>query len=96
MEFISWINQSLYFRESEEKEDASTSRTVTYHQHLFFFSFWLFRATPAAYGGSQARGQIGAVATSLRHSHSSARPRPCLRPNTTAHGKADPSPAEQG
>ena len=27
--------------------------------------FLLFRATPAAYGGSQARGRIGAVATSL-------------------------------
>ena len=27
-------------------------------------------ATPAAYGGSQARGLIGAVATSLRQSHS--------------------------
>ena len=25
----------------------------------------LFRAVPAAYGGSQARGQIGAVATGL-------------------------------
>ena len=35
---------------------------------LFAFS----RATPAAYGGSQARGQIGAVAASLHHSHSNA------------------------
>ena len=33
---------------------------------LFFFgSFCVFRATPMAYGGSQARGPIGAVATSL-------------------------------
>ena len=40
---------------------------------LFFFLFFfcLFRAEPAAYGGSQARGQIGAVAAGLRHSHSS-------------------------
>ena len=29
---------------------------------LIFFFFLLFRATPAAYGGSQARGLIGAVA----------------------------------
>ena len=35
---------------------------------LFFFFFCLFRAAPAAYGGSQARGQIGAVAASLHHS----------------------------
>ena len=41
---------------------------------LYFFSFllffWLFRATPVAYGGSQTRGPIGAIAASLHHSHS--------------------------
>ena len=36
---------------------------------LFFFFFFLFKAPPMAYGGSQARGQIEAVATGLRHSH---------------------------
>ena len=30
-------------------------------------------ATPVAYGGSQARGLMGAVATGLRQSHSNAR-----------------------
>ena len=30
----------------------------------------LFEATPSAYGGSQAMGQIRATAASLRHSHS--------------------------
>ena len=38
----------------------------------FFVSFCLFRATPTAYGSSQARGQIVAVAASLHHSHSNA------------------------
>ena len=33
--------------------------------------FWLFRATPAAYGSSQVRGWIGATTSSLRCSHSS-------------------------
>ena len=33
-----------------------------------------------AYGGSQARVQIGAVATGLYHSHSNARSEPHLRP----------------
>ena len=37
----------------------------------FFFVFCPFRAAPTAYGGSQARSQIGAVATG--HSHSNAR-----------------------
>ena len=32
-----------------------------------------------AYGGSQARGLIGAVATGLRHGHSNARAKPRLR-----------------
>ena len=34
---------------------------------LFQFFFGLFRAAPAAYGGSQARGRIGAVAACLHH-----------------------------
>ena len=46
-------------------------------QHIFFFGgvffFCLFRATPAAYGGSQARGLIGATASGLCQSHSNAR-----------------------
>ena len=40
---------------------------------FFFFFFCLFAiswAAPAAYGGSQARGRIGALATGLRQSHS--------------------------
>ena len=46
---------------------------------LFFCCFFgHFRATPTAYGGSQARGQIGGVAASLRHSHSNARSEPHL------------------
>jgi len=40
---------------------------------FFFFFFLLFLwAAPTAYGGSQARGLIGAVATGLRQSHSNA------------------------
>ena len=33
----------------------------------------LFRAVPSAYGSSQARGRIGAIAAGLCHSHSNAR-----------------------
>ena len=35
---------------------------------FFFFFFVFFRAEPVAYGGSQARGWIGAVASDLHHS----------------------------
>ena len=45
---------------------------------LFFLSFCLFRVAPGAYGGSQARGPIGAVATSLHHSHSNVGSEPRL------------------
>ena len=53
------------------------------------FFFCLFRATPMAYGSSQARRQIGAVAAGLQHRHSNAGSEPRLRPTyTTAHGNA--------
>ena len=55
--------------------------------YFIYFIFCLFRTTPAAYGGSQARGQIEAVAASLRQSHSNTGSEPRLRPTyTTAHG----------
>ena len=40
--------------------------------HYFILIFLLFRATSVAYGGSQARGQIGAMAAGLHHTHSNA------------------------
>ena len=49
----------------------------------FCFCFCLFaisRVAPSAYGGSQARGRIGAVATGLRQSHSNAGSEPRLQP----------------
>ena len=46
----------------------------------------LFRATPDAYGGSQARSGVGAAAASLHHSHSHsyARFQRCLWPHSNA------------
>ena len=41
---------------------------------------WLFRATPVAYGGYQAKGQIRAVAAGLCHSHSSVGSKPPVQP----------------
>ena len=47
--------------------------------YLFFVLFFaLSRAAPAAYGGSQAMGRIGAVAAGLRQSHSDMGFEPCL------------------
>ena len=47
----------------------------------YLFIYLLCRAAPTAYEGSQARGQIGATAAGLHHSHSNARSLThCLRP----------------
>ena len=41
-----------------------------------FFFFWLFRATPTAYGGSQVRDRIRAIAVGLYQSHRNTRSEP--------------------
>ena len=61
-----------------------------------FFVFYLFRATPAASGGSQARGRIGAVADGLSHSHSNAGSEPRLRRAPQLMATPDPYPTEWG
>ena len=53
--------------------------TVAYCIYLFiYFYFCLLGATPAAYGGSQARSRIRATAAGLHHSRSNARSEPSL------------------
>ena len=58
----------------------------------FFFKFFfcLFRATPTAYGGSQARGQIRAAAASLYYSHGNARSELNLPPTSQLVAMLDP------
>ena len=43
-------------------KDTGKCRWLVSNVHSFFFFFCFFRATPAAYGSSQARGQIRATA----------------------------------
>ena len=57
---------------------------------FLFFVFLPFRAIPGAYGGSQARGPIGAVAAGLRPSHSNARSKPSLGPTPQPMATRDP------
>uniref|UniRef100_A0A4X1UW09 RAD52 motif-containing protein 1 n=1 Tax=Sus scrofa TaxID=9823 RepID=A0A4X1UW09_PIG len=64
---------------------------------FFFFVFLLFLwAAPTAYGGSQARDQIRAVAAGLRQSHSKAGSQPCLQPTPQLNATLDRQPTEQG
>ena len=61
------------------------------HKLSFFFFFGLFGiswAAPAAYGGSQAGGLIGAVAASHSHSHMGSKP--SLRPTPQLTAIPDP------
>ena len=77
----------------------------TPHLPFLFFYFFIFFclfvvivvvvvaiswAAPTAYGGSQARGLIGAVATSLRQSHSNAGSKPNLQPTLQFTPMPDP------
>ena len=54
-------------------------------------SFFL-RAAPVAYGGSQARGLIGATAAGLHHSHSHARSELSLQPTPHLGSPSRPEP----
>ena len=67
-------------RSEEFHSPLVNSRRGNYNGILYFILFYLFiylfclfafsRAAPTAYGGSQARGRIGAVAPRLHQSHS--------------------------
>ena len=47
---------------------------AVFYFYLFIFLLFVFlRAAPVAYGDSQVKDSIGAVAASLHHSHSNAR-----------------------
>ena len=64
---------------------------------IFYFLFLVFfRAAPTAYGGSQARGLIGAVTAGLRQSHSNARFELCLQSISQLMATLDPQPTERG
>ena len=45
----------------------------TWFWNSFFSSFSFFKAAPAVYGSSQARGPVRAAAAALQHKHSNAR-----------------------
>ena len=64
--------------------------TEAKRQQTFFFFLLFLRAAPAAYGDSQARGQMRATAASLHHSHSNARSKPCLQPTSQLMTMLDP------
>ena len=57
---------------------------------MYLFSFFIFRASPMTYRGSQARGWIRTIAASLCHSHSNTRSKPHLQPTSQLTTTQDP------
>ena len=73
----------------------SNKHEVIAHCGFFvcLFVFCLFAiswAVPTAYGGSQARGRIGAVPTNLGQSHSNSGSEPRLQPTPQLKATLDP------
>ena len=63
----------------EGKEPSAATYTIQFYEHFkIFFFFFIFSGGLMAYGGSQAKGQIGAIAAILRQSHSNAGSQPRL------------------
>ena len=65
---------------SSDSAGSLTARLPGNSRIDFLFFFCLLRATPTTYGGSQARGPIGAIVASLHQSHSNARSELSLQP----------------
>ena len=68
-------------------QDVPKSTLWPGRKFYLFIYFCLFRATPAAYGVSQTRGQIEAIASALHQSHSNTRSSHVWI-YTTVHGNA--------
>ena len=81
------------FASSSEKILAVKGSSLGFLSALEFCvvcAFGLFRAIPAAYGNSQTRVRIVAIAASLHHSHNNARSKPHLRPTPQLRATPDP------
>ena len=68
---------------STQKTLDHIEKQFIFYLFIYYYYFCLllfFRTTPVAYGGSQARGLIRAVAASQHHSHSDGGSEPRLPP----------------
>ena len=80
------------YQQMSQQHDMHTQWNII----CFLFCFVsLFRAEATAYGGSQARGRIGAVASDLCHSHSKTGSEPGMQPTSEFTATSDPEPFER-
>ena len=61
-----------------------------YYFYFIYLFICFFRATPEAYGASQARGLIRATAAGLHQSHRNTRSEPRLQPMPQLTATPDP------
>ena len=83
------VESELQLKPTPQPQEQQIPVTVL----VFFFGLFAFpRATPVAYGGSQTRGLIRAVAASLNHSHSNSNvgSKPRLGPTPQLMAMMDP------
>ena len=81
--YVCWVTDA-------EWNSAKHCKSTILYLFIYFCLFVFSRAAPEAYGGSQARGPIGALATGLRHSHSNGGIWAASVTYTTAHSNAGP------
>ena len=98
---LNYINIFVGFgllKEYKEKMFSKQYQNIRHPGILFFclfvYLFLLFRAIPMAYGGSQARDQIGAMAANLHHSYRITGSEPHLRPTPQLTTTQDLQPTE--
>ena len=91
---VTWLQSMMWLGYTENSIRAEVKINVLRSQRMLplrgnnsffvvlgFFCFLFFRAVRAAYGGSQAKGWVGAAAAGLHHSHSNARSELHLQPH---------------
>ena len=71
-------------------------KVICTHGACHFFFFYFFRDAPMAYGGSQARSRIEAIAAGLHQSYSDTRSEPCLQLIPQLMATPNSKPTEQG
>ena len=90
-----WVMSYLGLWKTKWIRDMTKGKEIDPITITFFCLFVFSRAAPIAYGGSQARGQIQAVASGLYHSHSNAGSEPWLQPTPQLMATPDPQPTEK-
>jgi len=95
-QFLYVLTNTCYFLSLFLKNNTHSNECEDLYAFSFFFFFYFFvfvffwGAAPVAYGGSQARGPIGAVAAGLHPGHSNTESKPRLWPTPQLTAMPDP------